>query len=90
VQSDLKKKEFGTAPDGKTADLYTISNGRGMEVKVTNYGGIITSITVPDRYGRSGEVVLGFDTLHEYMGRIPATEQRSGVMQTESRKPGFC
>lgn len=71
VQSNLKKEEFGTAPDGKTADLYTISNGRGMGVKVTNYGGIITSITVPDRYRRSGEVVLGFDTLQEYLGPHP-------------------
>jgi len=51
VQCKLKKEEFGTAADGMTADLYTISNGRGMDVKVTNYGGIITSITVPDRLG---------------------------------------
>jgi len=71
VQCKLKKEEFGTAADGMTADLYTISNGRGMDVKVTNYGGIITSITVPDRLGIPGEVVLGFDSLQEYLGPHP-------------------
>jgi aldose 1-epimerase len=71
VQSKLKKEEFGTVADGKTADLYTISNGRGIEVKVTNYGGIVTSITVPDRHGRAGEVVLGFDSLEGYLSPHP-------------------
>ena len=71
VQSKLNKEGFGTAADGKTAVLYTISNGPGMEVKVTNYGGIITSITVPDRHGMPGEVVLGFDSLQEYLGSHP-------------------
>jgi aldose 1-epimerase len=67
----IEKEEFGTAADGMTADLYTINNGRGMDVKVTNYGGIITSITVPDRLGIPGEIVLGFDSLQEYLGPHP-------------------
>jgi aldose 1-epimerase len=71
VESKLKKEGFGTAADGQTADLYTISNDRGMEVKVTNYGGIITSITVPDQHGRPGQVVLGFDSLKEYLNPHP-------------------
>ena len=71
MQSKLNKEGFGTAADGKTAVLYTISNGPGMEVKVTNYRGIVTSITVPDRHGVPGEVVLGFDSLQEYLGPHP-------------------
>src|SRR5262249_6195878 len=46
-------------------------NGRGLEIKVTNYGGIVTSIKVPDRDGNPGEVVLGFDSLQEYLGAHP-------------------
>jgi aldose 1-epimerase len=71
VESNLRKEVFGTLADGRSADLYTINNGRGMEVRVTNYGGIVTSIKVPDREGKPGEVVLGFDSLEEYLGAHP-------------------
>ena len=63
--------EFGTSADGRRAGLYTIGNGRGVETKITNYGGIVTSIKVLDRHGKPGEVVLGFDTLREYLGAHP-------------------
>src|SRR3984893_8186162 len=71
VKGNLTKEGFGTSPDGKRGELYTINNGRGMEVKVTNYGGIVSSIKVPERHGRNGEVVLGFDSLSEYLGEHP-------------------
>jgi len=71
MQSNLTITEFGTSAEGRRADLYTISNGRGAEVRVTNYGGIVTSIKVPDRRGKLGEVVLGFNSLHEYLGTHP-------------------
>src|SRR4029077_5411551 len=71
MQGNLTITEFGTSAEGRRADLYTISNGRGAEVKVTNYGGIVASIKVPDRRGKLGEVVLGFNSLHEYLGTHP-------------------
>ena len=71
VKGNLTKEGFGTSPDGKRGDLYTINNDRGMEAKVTNYGGIVSSIKVPDRHGKAGEVVLGFDSLSEYLGEHP-------------------
>ena len=63
----MEKKAFGTTPDGKTADLYVLTNKNGMEVSITNYGGIVTSIKVPDRNGKVGDVALGYDTLDGYV-----------------------
>jgi len=71
MPSNLTITEFGTSADGRRADLYTIRNERGAKVKITNYGGIVTSIKVPDRHGQLGEVVLGFDSLREYLGAHP-------------------
>ena len=63
----MEKKAFGTTPDGKTADLYVLKNKNGMEVSITNYGGIVTSIKVPDRSGKMADVLLGHDTLEGYI-----------------------
>jgi aldose 1-epimerase len=69
--ADITKSSFGTLPDGREVDLYTLTNGRGMEVKVITYGGIIQSIRVPDRRGRLANVALGFDNLDDYVHRNP-------------------
>ncbi|HEX6209096.1 MAG TPA: aldose epimerase family protein [Actinomycetota bacterium] len=63
------------APDhpeeGNAVDLYTLNNGRGMEITVMTYGGIIQSINVPDRRGNLANVALGFDNLDDYVERNP-------------------
>lgn len=66
-QMNVTSKPFGTAPGGKQADIYTLTNDKGVEVKITNYGGIVTSLKVPDRNGDFSDVVLGYDTLDEYV-----------------------
>jgi aldose 1-epimerase len=63
----ITRAAFGTTPDGAATDLYTLTNTRGMEVKITNYGGIITSVEAPDRRGRMRNVVLGFSTVGAYV-----------------------
>lgn len=67
----VTKEFFGKLPDGRDAYLYTISNGQGLTVKATNYGGIITSIITPDKEGKPGDIVLGFDSLDQYTSRHP-------------------
>jgi aldose 1-epimerase len=62
-----ERKQFGLTPEGTRVDLFTMRNDQGMEVSITNYGGAITSLRVPDRKGESGDVVLGYDTLSEYL-----------------------
>ena len=63
--------EFGTTEDGQTTQLYTITNQHGMRVTITNYGGIVTSLWVPDRDGTLGDVVLGYDRLEDYLEASP-------------------
>jgi aldose 1-epimerase len=67
----IEKDVFGTMPDGTVVDRYTLTNGRGMRVRVITYGGILQSIEVPDRHGRAGNVALGFDNLTDYVERNP-------------------
>ena len=62
----------------KGVDLYILTNIRGMEVKISNYGGIITSIRVPDRTGKLENVNLGFDQLENY--RSPGYSGRYGAL----------
>ena len=62
----ISQNPFGSF-DGRAVDLFTLSNGAGMVVKITNYGGTVTSIVVPDRDGNRSDIVCGFDTLDGYM-----------------------
>lgn len=70
-QMSISKHLFGKTPDGKSVDLYTLSNRHGMTAQITNYGGVVTSLKVPDREGKMDDVVLGFDTLDEYIKSSP-------------------
>ncbi len=67
----VHKEYFGKTPAGEKVDLYTLTNRRGMTVKITNYGGIVTSILVADKKGNAADVVLGFNTLEEYLKGHP-------------------
>ncbi|PID91962.1 MAG: galactose-1-epimerase [Bacteroidetes bacterium] len=67
----MEKTAFGSLPDGREIISYTLSNNRGMEVDIVNYGAIITAIRVPDRTHEPGDVVLGFDNLEAYLGEHP-------------------
>ncbi len=62
----LSTVRYGEMPDGPPVHLYTLTNARGMQVGVTDYAGVITSIVVPDRNGVPANVVLGFDSLGGY------------------------
>ena len=66
----LSKMEFGKTPDGTPVELYVLKNGQ-ITVKVMTYGAIITEIDTPDRNGKEGDVVLGFDSLEGYLGKHP-------------------
>src|SRR5690349_11696890 len=70
-KNTINKAAFGTLPDGTNVDLYTMVNANGMEVRATNYGGIITTLMVPDGSGKLGDVVLGYNSLDGYLKSSP-------------------
>lgn len=63
----VARSAFGTLPGGARVELFTLTNAKGTEVRVLDYGGIITSIKVPDRRGTLGDVVLGYGSLEGYV-----------------------
>ncbi|PYX48346.1 MAG: galactose-1-epimerase [Acidobacteria bacterium] len=67
AKSTMKKQSFGKTSDGRPVDLYTLTNQKGMEVAITNFGGIVVSLKVPDRTGKFDDVVLGYDSLDGYL-----------------------
>lgn len=71
MQATITQAPFGTLPDGTPVHLYTMTNKNGLEVKITNYGGIIVSIKTPDKAGKMEDVVLGFDSLAPYLKEHP-------------------
>lgn len=70
ADSTITSEEWGEV-DGEQVMLFTLTNANGMEVKITNYGGIITSVVVPDRDGNLDNVTLGFDNLDAYVAGHP-------------------
>ena len=65
------KSHFGTLDDGTDVPIYTLVNDAGMEARITPYGGTVVSLTAPDPDGTMADVVLGFDTLEEYLDHSP-------------------
>lgn len=71
AEFSISESVFGTMPDGQEAKLFTITSPSGSIVKVTNYGGIITSLLTPDRNGQLADIVLGYDKLQDYLDANP-------------------
>jgi aldose 1-epimerase len=64
------KQPFGHASDGTAVDLYSLADGK-IEVRIMTYGGIIVSLRAPDRDGKLDDVVLGYDSVDNYIAKTP-------------------
>jgi aldose 1-epimerase len=71
LKTKIKQAPFGQLPNGAQATLFTLTNANGMVVKITDFGGIVTEIHVPDRDGVFADVALGFNTLDPYRTDSP-------------------
>jgi len=67
----ITRAPFGTLPTGEQVQAFTMTNARGLEMRVLDYGGIIVSLRTPDRTGQLGDIVLGFDDLQGYVKSSP-------------------
>ena len=67
TESGLKRSDFQTEVNGEKTDLFVLKNKNKMEVCVTNFGGRIVSVMVPDKDGNMKDVVLGFDSIQDYI-----------------------
>lgn len=65
--SGLKRENFQAVVQGKETDLYTLTNSKGMEVSITNYGGALVAIMVPDREGKMANIIQGHDSIKGVM-----------------------
>ena len=70
LQSGLDPAKFDTIIGGDTVKLYTLKNDKGMEVSITNYGGRVVSLVVPDKDGKPTDVVLGYDNIAQYADTV--------------------
>jgi aldose 1-epimerase len=56
----ISQRVFGKLPDGRSVDIYTLKNKKGLEVEITNYGGAVVAIRTPDRRGQVDDIALGY------------------------------
>ena len=89
TKSGLDPENFVSEVGGKQTALYTLTNANGMEVCITNYGGRVVSLVVPDRDGKPTDVVLGFDNIAQYADTLNSpTDYGSSVGRYANRIAG--
>ena len=71
MRASVEKKAFGQTPDSRAVDEFVLTNANGLKAKVITYGAILTELDVPDRDGKLGDVVLGYDDLKGYLAGHP-------------------
>lgn len=70
-EQELSVTSFGVLPEGAEVFQYSLKNKNGLELRVLNYGGIITNIFVPDSKGEFHDIVLGYDSIEKYLTDSP-------------------
>src|ERR1041385_7330957 len=70
-ESSVSRAAFGKTPAGEAVDIFTLVNSHGLEAKIISYGGIVTSLRVPDRDGKLDDIALGYDNLDGYLKATP-------------------
>jgi aldose 1-epimerase len=71
AEISVTMRPWGRTADGAETALYTLVNAKGMEADISNYGAIVVRLTAPDRDGKWDDVVLGYNTLEEYLADTP-------------------
>lgn len=88
-KAGITSEPFGKISDGTPVTIYTLRNASGMEARIMDYGGIIVSLTAPDRDGKMADIVLGYDTLESYLAGSPFYGAIIGRYASRIGKGGF-
>jgi Aldose 1-epimerase len=83
AQTSVTKEPFGIMPDGTPVEMYTLSDPN-IQARIMTYGGILVSLRTPDRGGKMDDIMLGFDSLDNYVAKAPSLGLLSGDMQIAS------
>src|SRR5208282_2623968 len=89
LESSVETSKFGTLQDGTSIEMFTLKNSHGSMAKVITYGAILTELWVPDRAGKLGDVVLGFDNLEGYVVNHPYFGATVGRVANRTAKGKF-
>jgi len=87
--ANIQKTDFGKTQDGKPVEMYTLHNGHGAVAKIITWGATLTELHVPDRAGKLGNVVLGFDNLNSYETSSPFFGATAGRVANRVAKGQF-
>jgi aldose 1-epimerase len=71
IKPKISKRAFGMTTAGEPVELYTLTNTKGIEARIMTYGGTVVSLKIPDRNGKFGDIVLGYETLDGYLKNNP-------------------
>lgn len=85
----IEEREFGRMPDGAVVKLFTLRNAKGVSAKMMSYGAIIAELQVPDRHGRTTNIVLGADNLEAYLKGFPGSAAVIGRFANRIAKARF-
>jgi len=85
--SSISKAHYGTTPDGKAVDIYTLRNSKGAEARIITYGGIVVSLNMPDKNGALGDVVLAATAWRITRGPRPISARSLGATATALARP---
>lgn len=86
---EIVEKKFGKLNDGRDVMLFLLNNDNNISIGITNWGGIVTSVKMPDRQGIKQEITLGFDTLDDYLGGHPYFGALIGRYANRIAKGGY-
>lgn len=88
-ERNVQMTTYGKTEEGQSITQYVVTNKNGMSVKIITYGGIITELKVPDRRGKLGDVVLGFEQLSDYLKGHPYFGAITGRVANRIAKASF-
>jgi aldose 1-epimerase len=89
MKPTVETEAFGKTKSGTPVDLFILTNSNGMKAKIISYGAILTELDVPDRNGKLGDVVLGFDNLEQYLVGHPHFGATTGRVANRIAKGKF-